>query len=337
VACHPSSINFGLEVQAMQPNHVFIGVDVSAATLCCATYGSSAVRDLENSVSAIKKWLAQLPASTSIAVESTGRFHRRLVELAYAAGHQVFVLNAKDVYFFARSMSGRGKTDRRYAGVIARFLAQHHDALHPWTPMPERLQRLRELLRCRSGLANRRASLQLMFQDVVDLELEALALDRQLEALICRIDERMAALIAEDAQMSERQALLLSIAGIGVQGATMLSCLFSQIPFKTSDSVVAYSGLDPRPRESGTMVGRRRLSKRGPPGLRKLLFMCAMGACNSKVFKPMYQALKAKGFKTTQALVILARKLLRIAWSVWKTQVAFDASRLGAACVLKKA
>jgi hypothetical protein len=43
----------------------------------------------------------------------------------------------------------------------------------------------------------------------------------------------------------------------------------------------------------------------------------------------LYRSIKAKGFKPTQALVILARKLLRVAWAVWKSGKAFDASLLG--------
>jgi|GEM_PF-3145087 len=48
------------------------------------------------------------------------------------------------------------------------------------------------------------------------------------------------------------------------------------------------------------------------------------------VWKPYYQALLAREFSATQALVILARKLLRIAFSLWRQADArFDAQKIG--------
>ena len=90
--------------------------------------------------------------------------------------------------------------------------------------------------------------------------------------------------------------------------------------------LVAYSGLDPRPNDSGSKSGRRRISKRGSPELRRQLYLAAFAASHSKALGPLYRSIKAKGFKTTQALVILARKLLRVAWAVWKTGKPFDPS-----------
>lgn len=79
--------------------------------------------------------------------------------------------------------------------------------------------------------------------------------------------------------------------------------------------------------DSGQKRGRRRLSKRGSPLLRRTLFMAAFAASRSKAFKPFYRSLKTRGLATTEAFIILARKLLRIAFAVWRTQTAFEPSR----------
>jgi hypothetical protein len=44
----------------------------------------------------------------------------------------VYVLNARRVFFYAKGLEVRGKTDRVDAGVIARYAAEHGDKLHPW-------------------------------------------------------------------------------------------------------------------------------------------------------------------------------------------------------------
>lgn len=78
--------------------------------------------------------------------------------------------------------------------------------------------------------------------------------------------------------------------------------------------------------DSGQKRGRRRLSKRGSPLLRRQLFMMAFSASRSHAFESVYQALKARGLSSTEACVVLARKLLRIAFAIWRTKRVFDAS-----------
>lgn len=313
----------------MQQSQVYIGVDVSKASLSCAVEGTRAVHEISNDATAIAAWLEDLPRDALVAVESTGRYHQLLVAMAHARGHQTFVLNAQDVFFYARSLGCRGKTDRKDACVIAHYLAEHHQGLKPWNPTPALATELRELLRCRAAVAHKRMSLRMALRHASALAEEARLIDRQLEELLDRIDARIGALIESNPELKSKCSNLLTIAGVGLQGAAMLAALFTRISFRGTNAVVAYSGLDPRPCDSGKMVGRRRLSKRGDPLLRRQMYMAAFAATRSKALGPTYRALRAKGFKATQALVILARKLLRIAWAIWNSDRRFDASLLG--------
>lgn len=111
----------------------------------------------------------------------------------------------------------------------------------------------------------------------------------------------------------------------------MLAALRSRIPFANADALVAYSGLDPRPNDSGRKRGIRRLSKRGPPEFRRQMYLAGFSAARSKVLKPLYQHLRTRGFAPTQAFVILGRKLLRVAWAVWRTQKPFHPALLAPA------
>jgi hypothetical protein len=42
----------------------------------------------------------------------------------------------------------------------------------------------------------------------------------------------------------------------------------------------------------------------------------------------LYRAIRAKGFTSTEAIVILGRKLLRVAFALWKGGEKFDAAKL---------
>ena len=69
----------------------FIGVDVSKAELVISV-GDQAAVNVANDASAITRWFASLPKDCSIAMESTGRYHLLLAQLALQAGLNVYVL-----------------------------------------------------------------------------------------------------------------------------------------------------------------------------------------------------------------------------------------------------
>lgn len=316
------------------PEIMFIGVDVAKSTLSVCVHSARGHRELRNDEASIRRWLASLPPSAVIAVESTGRYYRTLIGLTTAAGHRAFVLNASDVHFYAKGLGARGKTDRTDAQVIARYVAEHHATLKPWRAATPTQEQLRELLRCRAKVTTNRIALRQTLQDVKGLESAVLGLERGFDAILADIDHQVAALVAADPKLSHGCAALRTISGFGPQGSSLVATLLSRLNFANADALVAYTGLDPRPNDSGDKTGKRRLSKRGDPALRRQLYLAALSASRSNAFRSLYQSLKAKGFKPTQAHIILARKLLRIAWAVWKTGQPFDPSRhaLPAAC-----
>lgn len=308
---------------------VIVGVDVAKSSLVSVFHGQSgAACPLANGSSAIAAWLAELPPGSLVAMEATGMHHRLLAQMAHAAGMRVYVLNARDVYFYARALSGRAKTDRLDAAVIARYAAEHHGQLHAWQPASGVEQQLHELLQRRACITRLRVSLRQTLANVPALDAARCQLDDGFEHFFEQLDAQLQALVASDAQLGRGIARLRTITGFGPQASIGLGALLERIEFANADALVAYSGLDPRPCDSGQHRGQRRLSKRGPAWLRRQMYLVAFAASHSKALKPLYESIKARGFAPTQALVILARKLLRVAFAVWKGQGTFDASRL---------
>jgi transposase len=312
----------------MQDGIVFTGVDVGKAELLVSTQPTDKQLRLLNTDSAIVKWLSTLPPGSLIAMESTGRYHQRLALLAVQAGMKVYVLNARDVHFYAKALGMRGKTDPSDARVIARYLAEHHAKLRPWAPGTPEQRRLIEMLRRRAVLERHLSAIDDSLEDVPDLARQKACLARYARKVLATIDEKIQALIASDAVLIKRQDQLQTIAGIGPQISAVLTAVLSHMEFANVRALIAYSGLDPRPNDSGGKRGRRVLSKRGPAGLRRMLWLAAFSASHSRAFKAVYQSIKSRGFSGTEALVILARKLLRVAWSVWRTDVPFDAAKV---------
>lgn len=312
----------------MQEPTLYIGVDVSKAELVIAMGSDQRPHSIANDEAAIKRWLGSLASHALIAMESTGRYHGLLAHLASQAGFKVYVLNARDVFFYARALGTRAKTDGVDATVIARYLAEHHTQLHPWFPASPVQQQLQDLLTRRAQVVMHRSALRQVFTGVDTQGLKLGSLQEAFDDVLKAMDEEVQSLIASDVQMAQGCERLRTITGIGPQTSALLATLLSRIDFANADALVAYSGLDPRPNDSGTKRGRRRLSKKGPPLLRRQMFLAGFAASHSKALKPLYLSIRAKGFSTTEALVILGRKLLRVAFAVWKGTQVFDPTRL---------
>lgn len=308
---------------------VFIGVDVSQDTLDVAGCPGKKHAIVANRKRDIRLWLKSVPAGSRIAMESTGRYHQELAELASEAGLHVYVLNPKRVWHAARGDGRRGKTDRIDAEVIAKFLRDHIDELHEWHPATAVHRELNKLERRRHCIERHCTALAQSLKDVDSLAQEIRGFSASMKAMRQAIDKRIQDLLAADAELARKSAQLTTVPTIGQVGSATLTTLFSQVQFKSSDAVVAFVGLDVRAKDSGKHRGQRRLTKMGPPHIRREVWLMGFAGTHTKLFKPIYQALLARGIATTEAIMILGRRILRIAWAVWRKDRPFDPQLVG--------
>ena len=307
------------------PGVMNLGADVASEHLDIAAHDSKrAVQRIANEPKAIGQWLRHVPRGSRLAMESTGRYHLLLARLAHEHGLQVYVLNPRDVSHYARGVGQRGKTDRLDAQVIARYVANEHAELRCWQPAPPPLAELDSLLRKRAVVARSQAALRQSLGDDPTGNKLLPALTAQIDKVLKALDKAIAN--AANRIDGSEQALrsITSVPGIGpLNGAALLS-LFTRLSGARADAVVAFTGLDPRPMDSGNKRGVRRLSKRGPAELRRLLFNAARSASRTPAWRPFYERELAKGLPGTAAAVVLARKLVRVAFSLFKSQTTFD-------------
>lgn len=303
---------------------VFFGVDVASAHLDICSYGASAVKRIANTPAAISRWLGSVPPGCAIAMESTGCYHRPLACAAYNAGFAVYLLNPRDVRSYARGLGARGKTDRLDAQVIARYAAHEHHQLRLWQPASLEQQALDDLLRRRAVLVKCQQQLRMSAADCpVALAILAPLMQELAQALKAFDLHIRAAVQALDAQ-GQAFRFITSVPGIGLLSGAALLGVFRRLASASADAVIAFLGLDPRPMDSGRKVGLRRLSKRGPPEWRRLLFNAAMSGSATKAWKGFYEHELAKGLSGTAALNVLARKMVRVAFSLFKNHTRFD-------------
>jgi transposase len=305
-----------------------LGVDVASEHLDAAAYGSAGVVRFANTDAAITKWLRTLPAGSIIALESTGRYHERLAFAAHAMGFVVYLLNPRDVRHYARGMGMRGKTDKLDAQILARYAAHERTELRAWVPPSPELRRLEDLLRRRGTLVKHQAAIRQSVADSAALRASVKPLMKEYTKLLDSIDAQIAQAAADLNLDSEGFERITSVPGIGLLSGSALLGLFQRLAERGADAVIAFLGLDPRPMDSGKKVGLRRLSKRGPAEWRRLLFNAAMSASRTKAWSATYERERAKGLPRTAALNVLARKLVRVAFGLFKSGQHFDPSKV---------
>ncbi|WP_161808463.1 transposase [Methyloglobulus morosus] len=325
-ARHPDFSSL-FSIGGLMASEMFVGIDVASRELVISS--PQGLTTITNTQAAIEAWLMGLPAGSHIGVEATSHYHELVADRAVLAGMVVYVLNPRDTRHYMLGLGRRSKTDRVDAGMIQRLILAEHAQLRPYQPAAAVHRQLALLQRRRGSVVGHRQALHKALRQIGIL---ATVLDQTLAALdtlIAQIDQQLDTLLNSQEGLAKEARRLETVPGIGRQTSTQLVTLFKRVDLANSDAAVAFVGLDPRACDSGQKSGRRRLSKRGSAELRRLLYNCAQAAARTVAWKPYYAQLKSGKFSTTQALVIIARKLLRIAFSLWQQPgILFNAQKV---------
>ena len=303
----------------------YFGIDVAKAELVIASSADPALKTIENAKKSIRSWVKELPEGSHVAIEPTSSYHREIASQCHAAGHRVYLLDGYQVSNYRKSVRGRAKTDACDARLLLRLLSNEQEDLTPWSPPPKEYDQLQDCLRlraklvkCRTALrqSHRSRSAQIDLGDVFD------ALDEAVK----KADEALQQ-ITLSTSMTKEYRLCQQIPGIGRITASGIVGSYLRGSFRNSDAFIAYIGMDVCARDSGTFQGRRRLSKQGSPELRRLLYNAAMAAKKTSTWAAYYQSYIDRGLKKTQALVILGRKLARVAFAIIRSGQPYQPGR----------
>lgn len=316
---------------AMRVITLEIGIDVSKAKLDIARSDQSDVDTIVNEPEAIQYWLAQLPRPARLGVEATNTYHLTLIEAAYRAGHSVYVVDGYCLNQYRKSLRVRAKTDTNDAVLLLRYLNREWQELRTWRPPSQGYRELQRLLHRRATLVQAKTRLKQSLAELPELNAEIIPLFDQFKRLEARLTARLRVVIREH-QWQPDFLRCQAIEGIGPITAAALVMAFQRGTFTRSDSFIAFMGLDVRVRDSGQTRGRRKLTKAGDPELRRLLYLAAMQAARSATWCVFYQRYRDRGFTKIQSLVVLARKLARVAFALLKNQSTYQPRRPLAPC-----
>ena len=291
----------------------YLGCDVSQDWVDIGE--GDTVQRIENQIAALRRYFRSLTGPVKVALEPTHRYHLSVIEAAELAGHAVYLVDAYRLSRYRDAVGVRAKTDQADALLLSRYLRAEAGSLRRWQSPPKAVQRLRQLLQARARVTTSKVALDQSLRGIDGLTATRKALLRRLDAALAVIDRKLRRCL-EVGDYAAAAKRCRAIPGVGALNAASLVATYYRGVFRNADAFVAFMGLDVRVRDSGRYRGRRKLSKRGDPEVRRLLFNAARAAARTARWKGYYERLRSRGLSTTAAHVALARKLARVAFAL---------------------
>ncbi len=316
-----------------------IGFDVSKDTLDCCLLKSSAKTDdalphikQENGIKGfeqIRQWIKQHKIrKVAIVMEATGIYYEAAANY-FAQYYTVYVVNPLKIKKHAEKVFSRTKTDKADAALIADYGKRFLDVLISYR-QPEKVEyRLGKLnglcVQLRAEISRHKNQIHASSDDFI-IQIHQTVIEELTKQLVSAHQE-IQTISQENERINQHCKRLQTIPCINQQTALWILQNLLGKDFKTANKFIAYAGLSPEIKQSGSSVkGKEKLTRLGNKRLKSALFMPALSAMRSNYFKPFVTRLKANGKRPKVIVVALMRKLLKLAYYIYKTKKPFDAN-----------
>lgn len=302
------------------PELIFVGIDVSKATLEVALNDRDKTQTFSNDEPGLKSLLAMLTEMRErvgvVLLEATGGLEQPAAAMLCAHGLAVMVINPRQAHDFAKAMGYLAKTDRTDAKMLSQFARTLHasdrrerllyklptDAQETLLAM---VTRRSQLVAMRVAEHNRLASMHASQRKSIRTILKML--DHQ----IGKIDDDAGGFLKE--HFKDKLELLKGLKGVGPGTQAMLMAALPELGQLKRREIAKLVGVAPLNNDSGTFKGRRS-TWGGRANVRSALYMASLSAVRyDPVLRSFYERLVQAGKPKKVALTACMHKLLTIA------------------------
>jgi transposase len=291
------------------------GIDVSKSWLDVHVLPVGAAARFANTddgIRELKRWLKRFQLQL-VAVEATGKWHRRLYRSLYLAKIPVTVVDPFRVRMFAKASGIFAKTDRLDARVLAQFAKIMTPRVR--APAPKALEELNEIVVARQNAVAEATALKNQLAAATSAFLQR-QLKRRIERIakdIATLDREIDNRIKADEGLARRYDILTSIAGFGPVVTTTLIAALAELGTCSRKQIGMLAGLAPITDQSGKREGVRVIWG-GRANVRRILYLAALTAArHNPDMKAFFKRLIDNGKPPKLAIIAVARKLVILA------------------------
>lgn len=269
-------------------------------------------------------------------MEATGVYHEALAYFLSNKTYSVSIVMPNKITNFFKTLEIKTVTDKSMSEAIALFGLEKK--LNNWVPPQKIFRELRQITRERDQIIVERTMLK---NHLHAEETEAypsvktiIRIKDRIKLVNTQLKETMNEIngsIKNDVELNQAVALMTTIPGIGVLTSAVIMAETNGFELiRSTSQLSSYAGFDVKEKESGTSVkGKPRISKRGNRHLRKAMHMPALAAIrHSERYKAVFTRIVTRNGIKMKATVAVQRKLLEMAYTIYKTKKPYQAEYL---------
>jgi transposase len=244
----------------------------------------------------------------------------------------VSILLPNKAKHYLMSLGHKSKNDQMDALGLARMGLEQQLPL--WQPLSKNIYQLRLLTRQHQRLQELKTQSLNQQHALACSQLSDAFLVKQLDQLIKLYDRQLKevkkalkTLIQEDEPLQRKVERLCAIKGFGLLSvATLVAETNGFTGFDNQRQLVSYAGYDVVENQSGKRVGKTRISKKGNSRIRRIVHLPALNAVRYQepTCEALYQRVMQRTAFKMKAYVAVQKKLLTLAFALWKTNTDYD-------------
>ena len=303
----------------------YIGIDISKATL--DVYNGKKSYKFENDENGFKQIisLSEDIKNTILIFEPTGVYSYALSEFCSKKKIQVVIVGPKESRDFARSLKVRSKTDKIDAKVLYKYQSHVEPKMVKVPTVNHQALKIQEMLNVYEGILSAKQKFKNQIESTSkehkDLVRTLNKIIDNLEVEAQKLFNKIELLLLKDEKIKAKYDAISTIPSIGQKSALYLAAFFLKYPLANAKELTALMGLDPVMKDSGMFRGKQRISKHGGQQIRNLLYLPTLCAIqhNSRI-KKFYEGLTARAKTKKLAVIAAMRKLILMAFSIFKSE-----------------
>ena len=267
-----------------------------------------------------------------ICMEATGIYHENCAYFLYEKGFTVSIILPNKAKKYLESLGLKSKNDSIDAKGLSQMGAEQ--CLEAWEPMGVFFYELRLLTRQRQNLTELKTIIKNQLDALSHAMHQLASVTAQLkeniglfESQIKELDKAILEHIASDKEVLEKVKNICTIKGLGIlTTAVILAETNGFTLFNNYKQVVSYAGFDVVEAQSGTRVGKTKISKRGNSRIRRALYMPSLVViqCEVQQFKDLYDRTYKKHGVKMKSYVAVQKKLLTMIYYLWNKNEAYN-------------
>ena len=270
-------------------------------------------------------------------MEATGVYHEQLAWFLHGKELQVSILLPNKAKKYLQANGAKSKNDKIDARGLAQIGAEKR--LELWVPPSRHLYELRCCTRQHQAINEMHTAINNQLEAIQHSQFQNREIIRQLEKTLkllekqaVEMEKSIEKIIKSDIVLNVHYKNISAIKGIGMLSFAVIAAETNGFAlFKDAASLVSYSGYDVVENQSGSHVGRTKISKKGNSRIRRILHMPALCAVrdDQPQFKKLYERVYNRTGIKMKGYVAVQKKLLVMVYHLWRKNEPYDSTYNG--------